>query len=180
MKAQRVDGGDKPFDLKCKDCDEQTECPESPFNGFYRNVEGQRLQQNERRMCMFADGIKNEDQGQCLVEYENGSQVNYTQNFSARNKAAQRGARLYGYKGTIYFDWSKNQIQFYQHQTPVVKTLDFTGNMPHFGGDRELCYDFLLAMRDGKPSRSLIEAGILSATLSASRGIASHLGQALQ
>jgi hypothetical protein len=44
-----------------------------------------------------------------------------------------------------------------------VDTIGFTGNMPHFGGDRELCYDFLMAMRDGKPTRSPIEAGILSA-----------------
>ena len=41
-------------------------------------------------------------------------------------------------------------------------SLDFTGEMPHFGGDRELCLDFLRAMRDGAPSRSPIEAGILS------------------
>ena len=35
--------------------------------------------------------------------------------------------------------------------------------MAHFGGDRELCLDFLRAMRDGTPSRSPISAGILSA-----------------
>ena len=35
--------------------------------------------------------------------------------------------------------------------------------MPHFGGDRELSFDFLMAMRDRRPSRSPIAAGILSA-----------------
>lgn len=163
MKAQRVYGGDKPFDLKCKDCTEQRTCPESPFNWFYKGFHGQKLTQPEHRMCMFSAGIKNEDQGQCLVEYENGAQASYTQNFFARFQAARRGARLYGPKGTIHFDWYRNQIKVYNHRSPVVKTIDFTGNMPHFGGDRELCYDFLLAMKERRPSRSPIEAGILSA-----------------
>jgi hypothetical protein len=44
-----------------------------------------------------------------------------------------------------------------------VETIDFTGEMSHFGGDRELCLDFLRAMRDRQSSRSPIEAGILSA-----------------
>ena len=101
--------------------------------------------------------------GSCQIEYDSGAQVSYTQNFFARYKAEQRGARLYGYKGTIEFDWYKNQIQIFSHTSPTVQTIDFTGDMPHFGGDRELCYDFLMAMRDGTPSRSPLAAGILSA-----------------
>ena len=163
MKAQRVYGGDKPFDLRCVDCDEQETCIESPFNLFYKRFEGDRVRQNERRMCMFAEGIKNEDLGNCLVEYENGAQASYTQNFFARYEAAQRGARLYGYKGTIFFDWYKNVIQIFRHTAPMIEAIDFTGNMPHFGGDRELCYDFLMAMKEHRPSRSPISAGILSA-----------------
>ena len=44
-----------------------------------------------------------------------------------------------------------------------TQTIDFTGDMPHFGGDRELGWDWLMALRDGQPSRSPIGAGILSA-----------------
>lgn len=163
MKAQRVYGGDKPFELRCIDCDEQETCPESPFNLFYQRFHGEAVKQDERRMCMFAKGILNEDLGNCLIEYENGAQASYTQNFFARFKAARRGARLYGYKGTIHFDWYENVIRVFKHQSPIVETIDFTGEMPHFGGDRELCLDFLRAMRDGAPSRSPISAGILSA-----------------
>jgi predicted dehydrogenase len=163
MKAQRVYGGNKPFDLKCIDCEEQKTCMESPFNLFYKRFEGDRIRQNEHKMCLFSEGIENEDLGNCLIEYENGAQVSYTQNFFARYEAARRGARLYGYKGTIFFDWYKNRIQIFRHTSPVIETIDFTGNMPHFGGDRELCYDFLMAMKEHRPSRSPISAGILSA-----------------
>ncbi len=163
MNAQRIYGGDKPFDLKCDDCDEQAECPESQFNLFYERHRGDKVAKSPRRMCMFADGIKNEDLGNCIVEYEGGAQASYSQNFYARNKAGRRGARLYGYDGTIHFDWYENQLKVFYHRTPAVETLDFSGGMSHFGGDRELCYDFLLAMLDGKPSRTPIEAGIMSA-----------------
>ena len=162
MKAQRVYGGEKPFDLRCVECDEQEECAESPFNLFYRRFQGEKVQQNSERMCMFSRGIQNQDLGNCIIEYETGAQVSYTQNFFARFRAARRGARLYGYRGTIHFDWYENAIRLYRHHTPVVETIDFAGEMPHFGGDRELCLDFLRAMRDGTPSRSPIEAGILS------------------
>jgi hypothetical protein len=113
--------------------------------------------------CVFSTGFELEDIDNCLVEYESGAQVSYTQNVFARYKAERRGARLLGYKGTVEFDWYKNQIKLYSHLQPTVETIDFAGDMPHFGGDRELCYDFLMAMRDRKPSRSPLDAGILSA-----------------
>ncbi len=162
MSAQRVYGGDKPFELRCVDCAEQETCPESHFNLFYRRFQGEKVTPDPQRMCAFSKGILNEDLGNCLIEYENGAQASYTQNFFARFKAARRGARLYGYKGTIHFCWYENKIHIYKHHSPVVETIDFTGEMSHFGGDRELCLDFLRAMRDGTPSRSPISAGILS------------------
>ncbi len=177
MKAQRIygpahtppdaqdgrPGAPKPFDLRCADCDDQGDCPESPHNLFYQRFQGKEVHQEDWRMCMFAAGIRNEDLGNCLIEYQNGVQASYTQNFFARFKAARRGARLYGYKGTIHFDWYENLVRVYKHQSPIVETIDFSGGMDHFGGDRELCLDFLRAMRDGAPSRSPIEEGILSA-----------------
>ncbi|MHB0856780.1 MAG: Gfo/Idh/MocA family protein [Anaerolineae bacterium] len=163
MNAQRVYGGDKPFDLHCVDCEAWESCPESPFNLFRERFEGDAVDTASKRLCLFAKGIRNEDISNVLIEYESGAQASYTQNVFARGKAARRGARLYGYKGTIHFDWYENVIRVFKHQTPVTETIDFSGNMPHFGGDRELGLDFLRAMRDGTPSRSPIDAGILSA-----------------
>ncbi len=163
MTAQRVYGGDKPFDLKCVDCDEWETCPESPFNLFRERFHGHEVDTASDRMCLFAEGIRNEDLSNLILEYENGVQLSYTQNVFARFRAARRGARLYGYKGTIEFDWYENVIRVFKHQSPMVDTIEFTGEMPHFGGDRELCLDFLRAMRDGTPSRSPLSAGIVSA-----------------
>jgi len=163
MNAQRVYGGDKPFDLKCVDCDEQMTCIESPFRRFKDRFEGERVRRDERLYCMFAEGILNEDMGNCIVEYENGAQASYSQNFFTRGQAGRRGARLYGYKGVIDFDWYKNQIQVSLNHRPGVDVIDFSGNMSHFGGDRELVFDFLMAMKERRPSRTPISAGVLSA-----------------
>ncbi len=172
MNAQRIYGGSnnsgfakhKPFDLKCSDCDEKEECPESPWNLFYQRHEGERPNWGEFK-CLFADGIKNEDFGHCLIEHANGSQSVYSQNFFARKNAARRGARISGYKGTIEFDWYRNKIDIHMHHSPHTETIDFSGGMSHFGGDRELCYDFLICMREGTPSRCGIQAGIISALI---------------
>lgn len=162
-KARRVYGGDKPFDLRCVDCPELETCPESPFTRFYKGFEGSEVDDASDSMCLFSKGIVNQDMGNCIITYKNGAQASYSQNFFARHNAARRGARLIGYKGTIEFDWYKNEIQLYSHVSPTVDTMRFGGQMPHFGGDRELCLDFLRAMRDGQASRSPMSAGILSA-----------------
>jgi predicted dehydrogenase len=169
MKAQSVYGSagsvhkPMPFEQTCKGCAEWETCPESPFNLHYQRFEGDKVDVDSKRMCLFSEGIKNEDISSVIIEYQDGCQASYTQNVFARQKAARRGARFYGYKGTVDFDWYENVIRLYKHQSPVVETIQPTGGMSHFGGDRELCLDFLRAMRDGTPSRSPISEGILSA-----------------
>lgn len=165
MNSQRIYGKrDKPFELLCRDCDEKMECIESPFNLFYKRFKGDKVDWNNWQKCMFSKDIKNEDSGNALIELDNGVQVSYSQNFFVRNQAVgRRGARLYGYKGTIDFDWYRKTIIVYDHIMPTTETIEFGGDLPHFGGDRELAYDFLLAMKEKRPSRSPIEAGIISA-----------------
>ena len=128
---------------KCEDCQFRESCTESPFVRFRTGFEGDEVRYNGRGgYCVFSEGFEIEDMGSCLIEYESGAQVSYTQNFFTRYQSSQRGARLYGYRGTIEFDWYRNQIKVFSHISPTVETIEFTGNMPHFGGDRELCYDF--------------------------------------
>ena len=162
MNAQRVYSGDKPENLKCKDCDEQFTCPESPFNLYFEQNVGQKVEQTDWRLCVFSKGLGNEDLGNCLIEYANGIQASYTQNFFARHQAARRGARLYGYKGTIDFDWYLNELKVYGHQRPKVDTIKFTGDAGHFGGDTVLCRDWLFVMLGKMKSHSPLQAGIES------------------
>jgi len=162
---QRVYGGDKPNELRCSNCPEVTTCPESHFNLFYDVMKYDRAVPRWEDLCVFAERIRNQDCGNAIIEYEDGLQASYTQNFFARWKAARRGARLYGYKGTIEFDWYQDRIRIFGHRKATVSTIEFPESRHHFHGDRELCYDFLMAMKERRPSRSPVEAGILSAAM---------------
>lgn len=160
---RRVYGGDKPHDLRCRHCEEVKTCPESSWNLFYETFNYKEAGDKGSDWCVYSRDIKNEDSGNAILGFADGLQASYTQNFFARHKAERRGARLYGFKGTIEFCWYANQIKVYSHRMPTVDTIDFGSGMSHFGGDRELCYDFLMAMAEDRPTRSDIQAGITSA-----------------
>ena len=162
MNSQRVYGGDKPEELTCDDCAEQETCIESPYNLFYRRAQTPKVQPSGHQ-CMFSESIKNEDSGNAIVEFESGVQACYSQNFFARNKAGARGARLFGYHGTVEFDWYTGEVRVMEHHSPRVDTIRFEGGGSHFGGDTELCHDFLRIVQGTGHSRSPIEAGIISA-----------------
>jgi len=164
MSSQRIYKGNKPFELECNDCKEQEDCMESPYNMFFKRRVTDTIDKAPRK-CMFSKGIKNEDNGTCILEFGSGVQGNYHQNFFARNKAARRGARFYGYKGTVEFDWQTNEVTLYYHHKNAVEKMKFVDSDGHGGGDEELGIDFLKAMRDGKKSRSDIKDGIFSALM---------------
>ena len=115
-----------------------------------------------KRMCLYAEDIRNEDSGNCLIEDANGLQISYTQNFFARQKAARRGARFYGYRGTIEFDWYTSKILIMLHNRSTVETIDLAGDEAHFGGDQELCSNFLAVMERRAPSLTPLAAGLQS------------------
>ncbi len=170
MSRARVYGGDKPAGLHCTACDEFETCPESPFwknrqTGLQPGWRG-----NADHPCCFSVDIGNdavgcnEDSSSCLIQFESGLQGVYTQNFFARRDAGARGATLIGYDGTIHFDWYTNVLKLTRHhenETVSYKMGSETGG--HGGGDMELGYDFLRAIREQKPSRSPLAAGIQSA-----------------
>lgn len=169
MTSQRVYGpagsvhAPMPYEQRCTDCPDRTTCDESPLNPHFARIPPFGMPPIEHRMCMFSEGIRNEDVGQCIIEYDNGCQATYTQNFIARNSAERRGARLVGYKGTIDFDWKRREITLHRHDRPQVQTTRFQESGAHGGGDVELALDFLLAMKERRPSRTPISAGIESA-----------------
>lgn len=163
MNSRRVYGGDKPEDLMCDNCAEQETCIESPFNLYYRRGQGSKVNRDAGMHCMFSESIKNEDSGNAILEFESGVQASYSQNFFARVKAGARGARFFGYHGTIEFDWYTGEVKVFEHHSLRNDTIRFEAGGGHFGGDTELCYDFLQIAQGKGNSRSPIEAGIISA-----------------
>jgi predicted dehydrogenase len=159
--SKQIFKGEKLAGLKCKDCDEYYTCNESPYvikHMYSDNPIGE--------MCCYAVDTGNEDSGSALIRYETGMHVSYSQNFFARHKAGARGARLFGYKGTLEFDWYTGEIKVFMHQTPRVDTYKFdsTGSS-HFGGDDVLAHNFINVMKGKEQSIAPIEAGLISSLM---------------
>jgi predicted dehydrogenase len=156
MKSKQIFKGDKPVKLECVNCDEYETCMQSPY--VMTQIRNHPLVHNQ--WCSFAEDTGNEDSGSALVLYEDGMHVAYSQNFFCRNGAAKRGARFFGYKGTLEFDWVQNRLTVYDHMFNKVTNHDFSGDTSgHGGGDEALTLNFIHMMRgDEQPVSPLSEA----------------------
>lgn len=161
VESKTVFRGDLPAGLRCVDCARQEECFESPRSQFIQGVT--RTVQANDWQCSFATDTGNHDSASAIIQYANGTHAVYTQNFYTRRGAAARGATLIGYQGTLRFDWYQDEIVVHHHFSNRIERHRFeqTGE-GHHGGDQELAIDFLRAVTKGTPSRTPLEAGILS------------------
>jgi predicted dehydrogenase len=160
----RVFGGRKRAGLRCSDCGEAETCPESPANRR-RNGSGGLL---DDHACCFGRDIgtpatgMNEDASSALVEFAGGAQGVYTQVFYSRRDAATRGATVSGYRGTVSFDWYRNELRRVRHHEPFTDTIKAGEGLSHFGGDYELARDFIGLIRGQGASRATIWDGLRS------------------
>jgi predicted dehydrogenase len=165
--------GDKPKGLLCENCPDQEGCPESPEKLRALGIDP------DGYGCCFATDTGNHDSGSALVTYDTGLHVVYTQNFVARAKAAKRGARFIGYKGTVEFDFPTAVITVYDHVTGEVEKIDMSGDFgQHFGGDRRLAEAFIRVMA-GEASPSTLAEGILSVSMCLAARESAEAGRAV-
>ncbi|HBN84241.1 MAG TPA: oxidoreductase [Clostridiales bacterium] len=158
MRSKQIFKGSKPAGVYCKDCPEKDTCPEGPYSMKYVKFDNP-----NGDMCCFATDTGNEDSSSAIIRYSTGMHVNYTQNFFARKAAGTRGARFLGYNGTLEFDWYKDQLKVFMHNTPRVETYDVNSKtMSHGGGDSVLAFNFIDVMRKEAESVASLDAGLLS------------------
>ncbi|THF75359.1 Gfo/Idh/MocA family protein [Cohnella fermenti] len=161
MESKRVFAGGKPAGLRCGDCDEYYTCPESPY--VLKRVA---REESTGDGCAFAVDTGNHDSASILIRYETGMHAVYSQNFYARKEAGRRGARLIGYKGTVEFDWYRDEVKVFMHHTPRTETYKLeAAKLPHFGGDSALALNFLGVMRGEERSATPLAMGISSALM---------------
>ena len=170
MRTKSYFRGDKPYELTCRECPEKTTCPEGPTMhfreiGYFNNVaeaeEKLSVRMNpdgkvgRKRYCVFSKDIGIEDIGECIFRMDNGGHIEHSQNFIARFSACRRGARFCGSKATLEIDFNNGKLSLYSHRNANVETCQVDpGKLSHYGGDRELVYDFLQVMKTGKRART--------------------------
>jgi hypothetical protein len=97
-----------------------------------------------------------------LVEFASGAQGAYTQVFYTRRNAAERGAKISGYLGTLEFDWYTSELTRVRHHLPFSDTIKGAEGMSHFGGDFALVSNFLDLLRGQAASKTPIWTGLQS------------------
>jgi len=157
MQSQQIYKGEKPYDLRCKNCEEYRICQESPY--ILNNYCGEISRGN---MCCFSKGIRNHDSASVLVRYETGMHVSYTQNFFVRKSVARRGAVLSGYRGTVEFDWGTNEVILHSHYSPRTAVYKFGKEEGHGGGDIKLAKNFIDVVLGEAESETPLESGLWS------------------
>ena len=162
MTSKQIYKGDMPAGLRCEDCPKQETC----WDGKHF-VETVRHDSTNGDFCGFAVDTGNEDSGSALIRYDTGMHAAYTQNFFARKKAARRGARLYGHKGTLEFDfYAGEKVRVYDHFNGSVTDYEaplLAGG--HGGGDYSLMKNFVDVIRGEDVSQSPLSAGVKSALM---------------
>lgn len=163
MTSKQIFKGDHPAGLKCKDCNEWDTCLESPFHMHFSSQIRKRVEPNDEDMCSFAVDTGNEDSGSALVRYDSGMHLAYSQNFFTRKGGGRRGGRFFGYKGTMEFDWTTDELKVFMHHSPAVQTFKIeASNLSHGGGDTVLVDNFKRVITQGAKSMSPLDAGLLS------------------
>lgn len=162
MKSKQIFCGDMPVGLRCSQCGRTKECMESTYN-----IVKTRNDTPRSDYCCYAKDTGNEDSGSMLIRYASGMHAVYTQNFFARKKAARRGARLYGYLGTLEYDFVRDEILVYDHMSDKVTKVEFhTPADGHGGGDQVLIQNFVdIMLGKTKESVAPLKAGIESAQI---------------
>ena len=162
MTSKQVFKGDHPAGLRCNDCKEWDSCLESPYHMYFSTQDKKRVEPNDE-LCSFAVDTGNEDSGSALVRYETGMHLAYSQNFFTRKGGGRRGGRFFGYKGTLEFDWTTDELKVFMHHSPMAETYKITSsNLSHGGGDSVLVDSFKRVITEGAKSISPIDAGLMS------------------
>ena len=163
MTSKQIFKGDMPAGQKCDDCEKQLFCWDSKYyiqNFRHDDIHGD--------FCCFAVDTGNEDSGSALIKYDSGMHASYSQNFFARKKAARRGARLYGYRGTLEFDfYAGEKVRVYDHFSGNVTDYEAKSlGGGHGGGDTALMKNFSDIIRgETDVSVAPLDSGIFSALM---------------
>jgi predicted dehydrogenase len=104
----------------------------------------------------------NEDHSSALIEFADGAKGVYTQVFFVKRKAGARGARVSGLKGTVAFDWYKNEVTRNWHDQPFDEVHKADHGDGHGGGDTVLAENFRDVVTAGAKSLTPIDAGLRS------------------
>jgi len=147
-------GGNKPADLRCRDCDERAVCPESIQNTRWRS--GQyKVEELERSddLCVFSSAVDIPDNEHTLIQFSNGTFGTYVQWFFSPRSYHHRIYEVQGTRGALEVDLGAEfggRILFCPrygtHADKQEYKFDYL-HRNHYNGDGEMMKHFYQVLR---------------------------------
>ena len=99
-------GGDKPNDLRCRDCDERRTCPESIQNIQFRsgNFQVEELKNAKDDLCVYAKEVDIHDNEHVMLDFKGGVFGTYVQWFFSPRSYHHRIYEFHGTLGALELD----------------------------------------------------------------------------
>lgn len=147
-------GGDKPDDLRCRDCDERETCFEEA---------GKWSRPGDRDLCVWRKEVDVEDVSMMIMQYANGIQAAYQQcHFSPHY---ERNYTFIGTEGRIESDelggkillWRREAGKMHNEPTEIIDCPPPAGG--HGGADTFIAKNFVDMVVDGAEPRAPAVAG---------------------
>lgn len=158
-------GGDRPNDLRCRNCPDKFTCPESISNIHYRHnsPEGQGTPKY-RDQCAFRSEIDNPDNDHCLLGFPSGLVGTYVQWFFSPPSYHHRVYEFHGTEGALEIDLGAagGQILLCRRYDTTAEQLkqkfNYVGRN-HYNGDGVMMKHFCEVIRgQAKPHSTVKQA----------------------
>jgi len=99
-------GGDKPADLRCRNCEEALACEESTYNIANRWCGKQAFFEMRAMddLCVYSSAVDTPDDDICLVQFDSGVHATYEQTFYSPRSFHHRDYQITGDRGAMDID----------------------------------------------------------------------------
>jgi predicted dehydrogenase len=169
MSRQAKFGGDKPNDLKCKDCPEQLSCTESILNTD-ELVYGFELDLTGRDYCVYAQEADVCDEDMCMITFANGVHGSYAQTFFTPLSYKGRIYTVVGTEGVLDIDLGHARGTLSVHQRTAAEndrlqmSFDYLGR-GHYFGDHFMLRNFYEMVCGREEPRTTVDAAAAAEAL---------------
>lgn len=156
-------GGDKPADLRCRDCADRATCPESIQNINHRNGNFP-VEEIARAddLCVFSRGVDAADNEHTLTQFANGAFGTYVQWFFSPRSYHHRVYELHGTLGAMEIDLGAEHggtitvcPRFGTLSDRLTYRFDYLGRN-HYNGDGEMMKHFYQVCRGETPPAATV------------------------
>lgn len=164
--ALQAFGGTKPADLRCRNCEERVDCPESIQNIRFRagQYKVEELESTDD-LCVFSNVVDANDNEQTLIRFANGRFGTYVQWFFSPRSYHHRIYEVQGTRGAIEVDLGAEfggeilfSPRYGTYADQQVYKFDYL-QRNHYNGDGEMMKHFYRVIRgESTPATTVQQA----------------------